>query len=75
MDEIHRIKGKPHLTPESEVLNFGFEVSYVCDLRTVLTEGKERVRSLIIQRDSRVKTVKTALYVGPSFNLHTSIDL
>lgn len=31
----------PYLAPESEVLNFGLEVTNVSDLRSIFTESKE----------------------------------
>lgn len=30
-----------HLTPESKVLDFGFEVTHVSDLRTIYSKEKE----------------------------------
>lgn len=75
---ICRAKGNPHLTPEFEVLNFGFEVSYVCDLRAVLAERKERVKYFIIQKRIKSKSLLKLLYVlfrtSPSFNLYTGLD-
>lgn len=35
-------EGLTHLTPESEVLNFSFEVSNVGDLWSIFTVAKER---------------------------------
>lgn len=74
---ICRAEGNPHLTPEFEVLNFGFEVSYVCDLRAVLAERKERGKYFIIQKRIKSKNLLKLLYIlfrtSPSFNLYTGI--
>lgn len=62
---------KTHLTPESEVLNFGFEVSNVCDLRTVLSETQQN-KSFITKPESNPSNKLLIQFHNQSFKISPS---